>query len=626
MFWFQAKSSPAAASIPRTATPGWARRRTFHGEIRARIKALTRANLRNSDLGLVVCAALLGVIVGVVVSALPAAVAALHVLLFGVSFESHLSSGADIEWWRLLAVPAGGGLVYGVVAALLRRWRPRDVVDAIEANALYGGRMSLTDSIRLAVLTVLSAGVGASVGLEAAYTQLGSGTASRIGRSLRLRRVDLRTFVGCGAAAAIAAAFNAPLAGAFYAFELIIGSYTLGTLAPIAVAALSATVVQRELRGDDPIFLSYEHIDLAAHDYVLLGLEGVLAALVGIAAMIGVTKVESAFRRLALPSWLRPAVGGLVLGGMALAYPQVLGSGHGGIVTTLSSHMDLLLLVVLIAAKIAASAVSIGSGFRGGMFSSALYIGTLFGSAVAAVVQFIPWITANPAVFVLAGMGSVAAAVVGAPVTMILLVLESTSDFSATIGVTAAVIIASLGVRIWFGYSFATWRFHVRGVPLRGAHDIGWLHDLRVERLMHRDFATVPQSLPLAELRRQFPLGTNKRVFVVDDAARYAGMIDLQEIHATDLDAKIEKMTAKDVAHAEAHFVTPQQPVRIALDLFLAAATEALAVVDNQADRRILGFVEEAEALRRYNSELETRRREELGDDELFSPSAAAER
>jgi CIC family chloride channel protein len=166
----------------------------------------------------------------------------------------------------------------------------------------------------------------------------------------------------------------------------------------------------------------------------------------------------------------------------------------------------------------------------------------------------------------------------------------------------------------------------VRGVPLRGAHDIGWLHDLTVERLMDRNFAIVPQETSLSDLRRQFPLGSNKRAFVVDAGGRYAGMLDLQDIHSTDRDGKLDKLTAKDLAQAEAHFLTPQQPVRIALDLFLAAATEALPVVDSQADRKIVGFLTEAYALRRYNGELETRRREELGDDELFSPGMAGER
>lgn len=624
-----APSSPLKVpELPDHASPLWGtRRRSFTGHLQTRWRALIRANIRNSDLGLVGVAALMGVVVGIAVAALPPLVALMHAVLFGVSFEAHLSGDVQIEWWRILLVPSAGGLVYGFVSYIARRWRPHDIVDAIEANALHGGRMSLTDSLRLAGLTIMSVGVGASVGLEAAYTQLGAGTASRIGRALRLRRADLRTFVGCGAAAAIAAAFNAPLAGAFYAFELIVGTYTLATLAPVAVAALSATLVVRQLFGDQPIFLTHEHIDLDAHDYLLLAIEGVAAAGLGIAAMIGVTRVETLFRRVALPSWLRPAVGGLVLGGIALVFPQVLGSGHGGILTLMSSGFELPLLVALMIAKIAASAISIGSGFRGGMFSSALYIGCLFGSAVAIILgHIVPWALPSPTIFILAGMGSVAAAVVGAPVTMILLVLEVTSDFSATLGVTAAVIVASLGVRHWFGYSFATWRFHIRGVPLRGAHDVGWLHDLTVDRLMQQDFATVPLEMSLRELREKFPLGDTRRVFATDGGGHYAGAIDLQDAHGTDLDTQCDTLTAKDLAHGEAHFLTSFQSVRLALDLFLASATETLAVVDNPVDRRVIGYLTEAYALRRYNRELEARRREELGDDELFSPPEPAEK
>ncbi|HVM78214.1 MAG TPA: chloride channel protein, partial [Stellaceae bacterium] len=534
--------------------------------------------------------AVVGVVIGTGVVAVQWTVQLLHTINFGIAIDQHLSEGRGLDWWRVLLVPVLGGLLSGIVSALLRRSREREVVDAIEANALFGGKMSLIDSVSLTLLTMISSGFGASVGMEAGFTQLGSGIASRAGQELRVRRGDLRTLVGCGAAAAIAAAFNAPLAGAFYAFELIVGSYTLGTLAPIATAALAATVVQRQLYGDNPIFVTYQHFTLTASNYLLLAGEGVLAALLGIAAMVGVTKVEAYFRRAALPSWLRPGIGGLVLGLMALAYPQVLGSGHGGIVTVMSTSLDLPLLLALIVAKTLASAVSVGSGFRGGMFSSSLFLGVLFGSAFAIVVGHIaPGVAPNAAIFMLAGMGAVAAAVVGAPVTMILLVLEATADFSATVGVTAAVIIASLGVRTWFGYSFATWRFHVRGVPLRGAHDIGWLQDLTVERLMRRDFSLVPQSMLVSELRRQHPIGA-KRVCVVDEAGRYAGMIDLQEAHATDLDPKADTLTAKDIAHNTAHFLTPQQPVRVALDLFLAAATEALAIVDNQTDRRVIGF------------------------------------
>jgi chloride channel protein, CIC family len=593
--------------------------------LRRRWRALSRNVIRNDDLGLVLAASIIGAGVGLGVAVIRDLVAALHHLLFDIPFEGHLSSEIVLDPWRVILVPSLGGLVYGLVAYVIRRWRPRDIVDAIEANALYGGRMSLPDSLRLTLLTILSGGVGASVGLEAAYTQFGAGIASWLGQALRLRRADLRTFVGCGAAAAIAAAFNAPLAGAFYAFELIIGSYTLGTLAPIAIAALTGVLVERQLFGADPIFIVYDHnSDLFATDYVLLAVLGVLSAAIGIAAMVGVTVVEDWGRRIALPAWLRPAVGGLVLGLLALPYPQILGSGHGGIVTAVAAGYAVPVLIGLIVAKLSASAISVGSGFRGGMFSSSIFLGSLFGRGVGTAFAYaLPWLAPHMTVFVLAGMGAVAAAVVGAPITMILLVLESTSDFPATIGVTTAVILASFTVRHWFGYSFATWRFHVRGVALRSAHDVGWLQDLVVGKVMRRDAAIAPTDMTLRRLRELFPLGAAKSLCLVDKDGRYAGLLDTQEAHAIEIDEKGDTLTAADLMHTTAHFLTPEQPVRVALDLFVAAEAETLAVLDNSSDRHVVGFLTEAYALRRYNHELEARRGEDLGENELFGPTRA---
>ena len=297
-------------------------RRGFATNLKTRVRLFARHNIRNSDVGMTVVAAAMGAVIALGVALTSLAVAEFHHLLFGVPTRAAVERHRRIARWRLLLVPSLGGLVYGLVAYALWRWKPRDIVDAIEANALHGGHMSLSDSLRLTGLTVLSAGVGASVGLEAAYTQLGAGIASRIGRQLHLRRGDLRTYVGCGAAAAIAAAFNAPLAGAFYAFELIIGCYTLTTLVPVVVAAIIATLVTRTLFGEQPIFVAYAHIDLFAgqlpdpcRDRRLV------AGLLAIGAMIGVTFVEQWSQRAALPTWARPALGGLMLGNSRLVLP-----------------------------------------------------------------------------------------------------------------------------------------------------------------------------------------------------------------------------------------------------------------------------------------------------------------
>src|SRR5262249_25286811 len=258
-------------------------------------------------------------------------------LAFAMPAGGHLSDATNLAPMRVLLAPVVGGLLVGLTLLMLRRWRPREVVDAIEANALFGGRMSLGDSLGLVGATILSAGFGASVGLEAAYAQLGAALGSRIGRSVELRRDDVRTLVGCGAAGAIAAAFNAPLTGAFYAFELIIGTYTLQSLAPVGVAALTGVLVVRGLVGSNPIFVVGPEIPLSPSDYLAFFALGLAAAGLAIVVMKGVTATETLFRVRAVPRWLRPAVGGAIVGLLALPFPEILGSGHGGILTQLHS-------------------------------------------------------------------------------------------------------------------------------------------------------------------------------------------------------------------------------------------------------------------------------------------------
>ena len=278
------------------------------------------------------------------------------------------------------------------------------------------------------------------------------------------------------------------------------------------------------------------------------------------------------------------------------------------------------MLIGLILGQAGGSAVSIGSGFRGGMFSSSLFLGTLFGAACSMVVsRVLPWAPSDDVIFILAGMGAVGAGVVGAPMTMIFLVLEATADFSATMGVTVAVVASALVVRHFFGYSFATWRFHLRGVTLQSPHDIGWLRDLQVSKLMRRDFVLVPRTMPLAELRRQFPMTESRRVFVVNESGAYEGHVDLVEAHAAELGTDASGPTVTAITHGTAHSLTPGQPVRDALDIFIDSAEEVLAVLDNPRDRRVVGYLTEAFALRRYYRELEARHREELGDEGLFT-------
>ncbi len=577
--------------------------------------------LRDSELFLLALALAAGVAAGLGVVLINISLGLVRMAAFNVPFRSHLSEVTGIGPPRVVLVPIIGGLIVGLTAMLLRRWRPREVVDAIEANALFGGRMSLGDSIGLVWVTILSGGFGASVGLEAAYTQLGAAMASRIGRSVGLRRDDVRLLVGCGAAGAIAAAFNAPLSGSFYAFELIIGSYTLQALAPVGLSALTAVLVERALEGSNPIFVVWHDVSLTPADYIAFFAMGLVAAGLGIATMKGVTSTETLFRTQAVPRWARPALGGLILGIIAVPFPQVLGSGHGGILVDLHGGYDLTLLAGLVIAKIVGSAVSIGSGFRGGLFSSSLFLGALYGSLVGnLLVRVGSGLNTDPLIYALVGMGAVAAAIVGAPMTMIMLVLETTGNFSATIGVMVGVVTASFGVRHWFGYSFATWRFHLRGLGIRSPEDVGWINELLIGPMMRRDPAVISATLSLDELHRRYPAGSAKQVFVVDDEGRLSGVIDPAETHGFD-DGE-EPKTVGDLVSSPPAFLLPGDDLRTALNRFSETRQEMLPVIDTSEGRRVIGYLSEAYALRRYAYELERHRGSRSDDAGIFSPAA----
>lgn len=593
--------------------------------VRSGWRYFTRHQLRDSDLALLAISAALSVVISATVALLHEATAFAHLLLYLTPVDGHLSSGDIGDPMRLLLVPIAGGLLYGLTAEGVRRIRKRDVVDPIEANALYGGRMSLGDSLSLTALAMLSLGVGASVGMEAGYTQAGSGLASKIGQKLKLRRSDLRTLVGCGAAAAIAAAFNAPLAGAFYALELVVGNYTLTMLAPIGVAAAASALTARLLFAPEAIVTVPAALAIGRFDYVAFVFLGLVAAAVGIAAMRGVTMVEYGLQRLSVPRFLRPVLGGIALAGLAYGMPQVLGGGHGAIQLTVEQSFAIPALLAILGGKLLASAVSVGCGFRGGLFSSSLFLGSLLGALLAAVIGLVvPDAVVDPVTFTLVGMGATGAAVIGAPVTMILLVLEMTGNYPVTLGVLLAVLVASVAVRSWFGYSFATWRFHSRGVRLRGAHDVGWLRELSVGRTMRRDPVLVTSDKSMGELRKRYPIGSVKRLFVVDPDQAYLGMIDVAAMHAETLGDGDAERKAGAASFACRAALLPAMPLRHALDLFTTEAVEALPVLDTERDRRVIGFVTEAFALRRYSQELERRRSEELGNSDLFGPSTTA--
>ncbi|CAO3356230.1 chloride channel protein [Azospirillum melinis] len=562
--------------------------------------------VRRAEIGIVGLALLSGAAAGLMAVLMSEATQHLHAGLFGADSLSLLKNADPLT---LLAVPALGGLLLGLLNWVLARRGVRTPIDPIEANALHGGRMRLSDGVVVAAQNIVSNGFGASVGLEAAFAQVGSSLASRLGGAFGLRRGDLRMLVGCGAAGALSAAFCAPVTGAFYAFELVVSTYSIASLAPVMASAVAGMLVASML-GRTTVLSSAGSVAAPSFgDYPLALLLGLLCGFLAIALMKGMTLVEAVLRRAVPWGWLRPMAGGLAVGALALLSTGVLSAGHGILHLALATNLAVPLLLGLLILKTAGTAISIGSGFRGGLFFASLLLGALLGKLFAVVGTDLLPIPVDPMLFAVIGTSAFGAAVVGAPLALTFLALEGTRDFAVAGPVLVAVIAATMAVRRLFGYSFATWRFHLRGETIRSAHDIGWLRDLTVGRLMRRDVTTLPLGASLAMVRRAYPLGSTQRLIVIDETNRYAGLLLLPEVHAAGPDVE----TINPLLRLRQRALLPAMNAKEAMALFEDAEAEALAVVDGVQSLRVIGMLTEAHLLRRYGEEVDKRRRDEVG-------------
>jgi CIC family chloride channel protein len=569
-----------------------------------------RALFRSNELALVAIAALVGFVAALCVTAITQGANAMHMLIYRLPFDVRLSASDRVSPWVALAALSLGGLGLG----LMENWRLKRKlpapVDPIEANALRGGRMSLRDSFIVGLQTTVSNGCGASVGLEAGYAQVGASLGSFLGQQLRLRRSDLRLLVGAGAAAAIGGSFGAPLTGAFYAFEIILGAYTIAGAGPIFTASIVGVLTTHVLNGA-PYQITTPPVALLVPAFypVLFGLAALSTAF-GVAAMRAAGLSERALRATKIPVWAQPVIGGVFVAALASITPQVMGAGHGALALDIATAFPLSAVIAFLALKVTACMVSLATGFRGGLFFGSLMMGALLGKIYAiALGAFAPALVPDPTILILAGMATLGVVIVGGPLTMSFLVLENTSDFSVAAGVLAASIASSLMARASFGYSFSTWRLHLRGENIRSANDISWIADLTVGRLMRTNPPTASADVSLIELCAQYPIGATKFVVLTDEKGRYAGLINLAEayIHAQSGDGK-----AAEVARFSDVALTAEMNAKTAMAIFDKSQSDHLAVIDS-ASTFPIGLLSEPYLARRYAEKADAAARNALG-------------
>ena len=571
---------------------------------------------RNDQLVLFFLAVVVGTAAGYGALLFRLLTAAIQVLFLGYGTEHLVSAAAAIPWWQILLAPTLGGLFIGLFTRLAFPGRlPQGVAHVMEASALRQGRMALNEGLGAAFVSAASIGCGASVGREGPIVHLGATLGSSVAKRLHLSPQVAQTLLGCGVAAAIASAFNAPIAGVFFALEVVVGHYGLGAFSPVAISSVIGTVITRIHIGPDAAFILppqqvVSFLEIPA--FVLLGLVGAVAA---IALIRGIALVQATHDRVSTPAWLRPALAGLVTGAIALQLPEVLGVGYETTDNALNNAYQLPFVILLAVAKGVATALCLGSGFGGGIFSPSLVLGAMVGSAFGLIAAGVfPDLGSDPSVYALLGMGALAACMLGAPISTVIMIFELTGDYGVTFAVMVAVAVASVACRQIYGHSYFTWQLADRGIDLQARRDHSLLRLRRLSEVMRREVVTVGPDADLEQLKALF-LHRHLPIFVVDDDGKLYGSIAFQDLADAAFDpAREQPATARDLVHRTPVALVPEDDLETALRLCEMNDEEHMPVVDNGQDMRVIGEVRYQDLVLAYNRALLAARAAERGE------------
>ncbi|WP_340159924.1 chloride channel protein [uncultured Hoeflea sp.] len=474
----------------------------------------------------------------------------------GDSTEQVLSAASRTPWYMIVAGPTLGGIVVGIlVARFIPSRRTSGVADVIEARALTGRRLSLREGIMSAVTTAFSLGAGGSAGREGPVIHLGATLASAVGDRLDLPDYARRTLLAAGVASAISASFNAPIAGVLFAHEVILGHYASRSFVPIVISSAAGAIVSRLWFGDAAAFIVPVYQITSYWEFPAFALLGVVCAFVAATFQFGLLSAEYLARRSPIPVWALPICGGFVVGVMAVFFPHILGVGYEATDLALWGQLPLGLMLTLIVMKTLATAITLASRFGGGVFSPSLYLGAMTGGSFGIIAANVfPELASSQALYSILGMGAVAGAVLGAPISTTVIVFELTGGYALSIALLLTVAIAHGANLALHGHSYFQWQLEMRGLFLKdGPHR----SELRNARVM--DFMTLP----------------------ADDA----------ETEYYDPESEISSLKATDT-------------LETALRVFDSSGHTRLPVIADDEKKRIVGWAEQVKAVSHFNRRL----------------------
>ncbi|GHE21984.1 chloride channel protein [Halomonas urumqiensis] len=563
-------------------------------------------------LGLVLFGALIGGAAGLLSTAFVSAVLWLNDWLLISPRSRMMFDHPGVLMAATLLVPATGGLVVGLLHRAIPEQRPHTPADVIAAVQTRAGRLPARAGGLSALSAIVSLGSGASVGQYGPLVHLGATLGSLGARLLRLGRSDDNITIACGVASAIACAFNAPLAGIVFAHEVVLRHYALRAFAPVAAAAIVGHVIATNVLERGALFHVGDTVLPRPWEFAAFLVIGALGALVAGGYMRAILATGQLANRLPVPRELRPAMAGALLGLVALQVPDILGMGQETLrFATIAGAFGAGELVLVLVLKLLATALCLGMGFSGGVFSPALVIGTLFGALCGSLVAQLSGAQLDTFVFyAVCGMVAVTAPVIGAPLTTLLIVFELTGSYALTTAALASVTLASPIAAQLFGRSLFDIQLERRGLDLSAGRGRALLRRTAVAELKSSDCVTLPPGTTVGDAIFALGQARHGEAFLVDDHGHYVGCVSLAELEAARENGEHRKRLG-DIPESPRPRLSPATSLWDAMAELQEVSGEALPLVDEQG--RLLGVVTETSIARAYLQSSEELRREEHG-------------
>jgi CIC family chloride channel protein len=511
--------------------------------------------------------------------------------------------------YYVILIPVAGGLLFGpLIYFFAREAKGHGVPEVMEAVALKGGRIRPRVSVVKALASSICIGSGGSIGREGPIVQIGSSFGSAIGQWFKLPDDTTRVLVACGAAGGISATFNAPIAGVFFALEVILGRVVTRRFAYVVISAVVADFLAQAFLGDTRAFSIPTFGIVSPWEFSFYIALGVLSGLAALAFMYVLYRCEDLFDSLKMPEPLKPALGGLAIGAIGFFNADLFGVGYEGITKALSGELVFGMLLLLCFLKIVATSLTLGSGGSGGIFAPSLFIGAMLGTAVgSAFGSLFPSITAPAGAYGVAGMAAVFAGAARAPFSAILIIFEMTHDYAIMLPLMTAVVISAVLSRAIRRETIYTLKLLRRGVDLEREEVSDVMRTVTVREAMTRDFPTVPATMQIDKLVKLFQKTGHHGFPVLDNDGLLIGVVT-----QNDLERQLEttsgnrKLTVNDIAARNPFVAYPDQTLDRLIDR-VDEAEARIPIVSREDSQRLLGVLGRHEIISVYRRKTKRR-------------------